>query len=127
MGVSHRARHPLRHLVAGRPPETGARPAGDVIQNRPAAVYCPIRAPLHRANVWKRRFRFALPACRAELDQLLINGAALETLAIESEDPQAVREVQSLLRLEDCENQSYPLALSRIPGITPLPREEDYG
>jgi len=83
--------------------------------------------PSYRANVYKRRFRFTLPACRAELDQLLINGAALETLAVESEDPQAVLAVQSLLRIEDCENQSYPLALSRILGITPLPREEDYG
>ena len=36
-------------------------------------------------------------------------------------------EVHSLLRLEDWENQSYPLALSRILGITSLPREEDYG
>jgi hypothetical protein len=83
--------------------------------------------PLHRANVWKRRFRFSLAGCRAELDQLLVNGAAIESIALESEDPQAVLKVQSELRLEDCENQPYPLALSRILGITPLPQEEDYG
>ncbi|MGB7934471.1 MAG: hypothetical protein WCH04_20045 [Gammaproteobacteria bacterium] len=82
---------------------------------------------LQRANVAKRRFRFSLPACRAELDQLLVNGAAIESLAVESEDPQALLGLQSTLRLEDCENQCYPLALSRILGITPLPREEDYG
>ena len=82
---------------------------------------------LQRANVAKRRFRFSLPACRAELDQLLVNGAAIESLAVESEDPQALLGLQSTLRLEDCENQCYPLALSRIFGVTPLPREEDYG
>jgi len=82
---------------------------------------------LQRANVAKRRFRFSLPVCRAELDQLLVNGAAIESLAVESEDPQALLELQSTLRLEDCENQCYPLALSRILGITPLPGEEDYG
>jgi hypothetical protein len=82
---------------------------------------------LQRANVAKRRFRFSLPACRAELDQLLVNGAAIESLAVESEDPQALLGLQSTLRLEDCENQCYPLALSRILGVTPLPREEDYG
>jgi len=37
-----------------------------------------------------------------------------------------VLELLATLRLEDCENQSYPLAISRILGITPLPREDDY-
>jgi hypothetical protein len=61
------------------------------------------------------------------LDQLLVSGAAIESIAFESEDPQAVLKVLSELRLKDCENQSYPLVLSRILGITPLPREEDHG
>ena len=82
---------------------------------------------LQRANVAKRRFRFSLRDCRAELDQLLVNGAAIESLAVESENPQTLLGLQSTLRLEDCENQCYPLALSRILGITPLPHEEDYG
>lgn len=82
---------------------------------------------LQRADVFKRRFRYTLPACRAEFVQLRVNGAAIESIAIESVDAQAILEVQSALRLEDFENQSYPLALSRILGIKPLPREEDYG
>jgi hypothetical protein len=82
---------------------------------------------LRRANVWKLRFRFTLPACRVERDQIGVNGAAIESLAVESEHPQAVLKVQSALRLENCENQCDPLALSRILGITPLPPEEDYG
>jgi hypothetical protein len=82
---------------------------------------------LHRANVRKRRFRFSVAGCSTELDQLLVNGAAIESVAVESEDPQAVLEALAILRLEARENQSYPLALSRILGLTPLPLEEDYG
>lgn len=82
--------------------------------------------PLYRANVYKCRFRFSFPDCRAEFDQLRVNDAAIESIAIESANPQAVLELQATLRLEDCENQSYPLAISRILGITPLPREDDY-
>jgi len=83
--------------------------------------------PVQRASVLKRRFRFNLSACSTEFDQLLVNGAAIESIAIESVDPQAVLEVRTTLRLDDIENQSYPLALSRILGITPLPREADAG
>jgi len=83
--------------------------------------------PVHRASVHKRRFRFTLAACSAEFDQLLVNGATIESIAIESVDPQAVLEVQATLRLDDFENQSYPLALSRILGITPLPRGDNAG
>jgi hypothetical protein len=82
---------------------------------------------LHRASVHKRRFRFALAACRAEYDQLLVNGAAIESIAVEAVDPEAVLEVQARLRLDDFENQSYPLALSRILGITPLPSKDGSG
>jgi len=82
---------------------------------------------LHRASVHKRRFRFALAACSAEFDELLVNGAAIESIAVESVDPEAVLEVQATLRLDDFENQSYPLALSRILGITPLPGEAGSG
>jgi len=82
--------------------------------------------PLYRANVYKCRFRFSFPDCRAEFDQLRVNDAAIESIAIESANPQAVLELLATLRLEDGENQSYPLAISRILGITPLPREDDY-
>jgi len=82
---------------------------------------------LNSASVYKRRFHFTLAACRAEYDQLLVNGAAVESVAIESVEPQAVLELQATLRLDDFENQSYPLALSRDLGITPLPRKDGSG
>ena len=40
---------------------------------------------LVRAHVFKRRFRYTLPACRAEFDQLQVNGATIEAIAIEAE------------------------------------------
>jgi hypothetical protein len=84
-------------------------------------------AHLLRANVYKCRYRFILPACHAEYDRLLVNGAAIESVAIESVDSLAVLETQAALGLEDFENQSYPVALSRILGISRLPDEETYG
>ena len=108
-------------------PDQGTPPATMLSANDLLRLVAQRDVSLRRANVAKRRFRFSLPVCRAELDQLLVNGAATESLALESEDPQALLELQSTLRLEDCENQCYPLALSRILGITPLPGEEAYG
>jgi hypothetical protein len=82
---------------------------------------------LHRVNIFKRRFRFSLMNCDAELDRLIINGAELESFAAESEDPQAVLEVVAALRIEDFENQCYPLILCRLLGRLPMPDEKDYG
>ena len=83
--------------------------------------------PIYRANVLKRRWQFSPPGCQAEVDQLLVNGAAIASLALESGDPHALQELRASLRLEDRENVAYPLALSRIMGLSPLPREDDYG
>jgi hypothetical protein len=83
--------------------------------------------PLSRANVCKRRFRFELAGCRAEVDQLLVNGASIGSLAIESEDPDRVLELRSALRLSDRENLAYPLGLGRILGLRPLPDATSYG
>ncbi len=82
---------------------------------------------LHRANVFKRRFRFSLKHCSAEHDCLLVNGASLESIAIESEDPDAILEIQSSLRLEGFENQAYPRMLCRLFGRLPMPEEGAYG
>ena len=83
--------------------------------------------PLSRANVFKRRFRFSLGSCMAEVDQLLVNGAAIQSVAIESEDRHALLALRTALQLEDRENLAYPQVLSRIMGKAPLPHEQDYG
>jgi hypothetical protein len=83
--------------------------------------------PLSRANVFKRRFRFSPGNCKAELDQLLVNGAAIQSVAIEAEDRHALLALRIALQLEDRENLAYPQALSRILGKASLPDEQDYG
>jgi hypothetical protein len=75
-----------------------------------------------QADVFKRRFRFELSPCRAEFDQLLVNGVAIQSVAIEAEDPLALRDLQSGLQIGNRENLSFPRALSRILGLGPRSR-----
>jgi hypothetical protein len=81
---------------------------------------------LYRANVFKRRSRFTLQDCPVEVDRILVNGAAIESIAIESQCAEQVFAVRSALALEQLENVAYPLAISRILGIRPLPDAERY-
>ncbi len=83
-------------------------------------------APLYRANIFKRRFRFTLQDCPVEIDRVLVNGAAIESIAIESQHAEQVLATRSALGLEQFENVAYPRAISRIMGIRPMPDEEDY-
>jgi hypothetical protein len=76
---------------------------------------------LYRANVFKRRSRFTLQDCPVEIDWILVNGAAIESIAIESRCAEQVLAVRSALGLEQFENVAYPLAISRILGIRALP------
>ena len=69
---------------------------------------------LHRVDVSKRRYRFSLMGCAAELIRLLIEGQAFESCAVESGDPQAVLSVLALLQLEDELNRSYPRMLCQV-------------
>ena len=66
---------------------------------------------LRYVNVHKRRYRFALKGCDAEMDRLLIEGHTLESCAVESSDPQSVLEVLNDLELSEDINCSYPRLL----------------
>lgn len=81
----------------------------------------------YRANVFKRRFRFQIQACPTEIDDVLINGAAIRSVAIESEDATMVSTVRQLVRLDEHENVSFPLALARTLGLERHPDEDRYG
>lgn len=82
---------------------------------------------LLRANVSKRRTKFSIGACATEFDDILVNGALIRSVAIESEDAAAVIATSEQLGLAGCENISYPLAIARIMGFEPLPDEGSYG
>jgi len=81
---------------------------------------CPNVAVVH---VFKRRFRFTLGHCPAEIDELLVNGAAIQSLAIESEAGESVLAAVRDLGVVDYENVNYPRALRRILGLEPWPAD----
>jgi hypothetical protein len=76
---------------------------------------------LAAAHVFKRRFGFTVHGCTAEIAELLINGAAIRSVAVESEDPGVVRDAMAQLGLAAYENVNYPRAIKRVLGLAPLP------
>jgi hypothetical protein len=76
---------------------------------------------LSAVNVFKRRFAFTINGCITEVAQLLINGAAIQTVAVELEDIDAILEAKQLLGLTEYENVNYLLAIKRVIGMEPLP------
>jgi len=73
------------------------------------------------AHVFKRRYGYSIEGCHAEIANLLINGAAIKTLAVESVNVEAVLKVKATLGLQEYENVNYVLAIKRIIGMEPLP------
>lgn len=75
---------------------------------------------LSAVNVFKRRFAFTINGCITEIAQLLINGAAIQTVAVELEDIEAIQKAKDLLGLTEYENINYLLAIKRVIGMEPL-------
>jgi hypothetical protein len=84
------------------------------------------RQDVWRACVWKRRFRFAIDDCPTEIDEVLINDAAICSVAVESAEADMVLAVMDKLGLSEYENINYPLAIRRMMGLVPLPHEDFY-
>jgi hypothetical protein len=80
-----------------------------------------------RAELFKRRFRFEVAGCAAEIDEILVNGAAVRSVAMESEDPQGLLRAVVQVGLDAYENTAYPLALARILGMATSPRGSNDG
>ncbi|MGD8524016.1 MAG: hypothetical protein PVF56_22895 [Desulfobacterales bacterium] len=72
------------------------------------------------ARVFKRRFGYSIAGCISEIAELLINGAAIKTMAVESTDIAAVRKAKEILGLNEYENINYVMAIKRILGMEPL-------
>jgi hypothetical protein len=72
------------------------------------------------ARVLKRRFGYTINGCISEIAELLINGAAIKTIAVESADIAAVLKAKDILGLQEYENVNYVMALKRILGMEPL-------
>ena len=84
----------------------------DIIQSHP---------DLTIARVYKRRFGYTINGCISEVAELLINGAAIKTIAVESLDIRAVLQAKEILGLQAYQNVNYLLAIKRILGMAPLP------
>jgi exopolyphosphatase/guanosine-5'-triphosphate,3'-diphosphate pyrophosphatase len=65
-------------------------------------------------RVHKRRTRFTLGGCMAELADVEANGRGVRTIAVESEDPSAVIAAVSGLGLHGRVNTSYPRGLAAL-------------
>lgn len=105
-------------------PLLGRSPDGLALPRYAAAeLVAAVTSPAHgvlAAQVFKRRFGFRIADCACELADVTVNGAAIRTAAVESEDPDLVLQVIAELGLDAYENTSYTLALRRITGLAPL-------
>ncbi len=66
----------------------------------------------------KKRYAYTINNCICELAEVLINGALIKTIAIESENVDDVTATKVLLGFtEQVENVNYPLAIKRVIGL----------
>ncbi|HNV70430.1 MAG TPA: hypothetical protein PKO06_12085 [Candidatus Ozemobacteraceae bacterium] len=79
------------------------------------------------AHVFKRRYGFMVNECITEYAELLINGAAIQTVAVEAVDLEAILKAKEMLGLQDYENVNYLMAIKRITGMEPAPAHWSLG
>ena len=68
-------------------------------------------------TVYKKRVRYRIVECAAEMTEVAADGKAVRTVAVESEDPAAVIAAVRGLGLGRFENVSYPRGLKRLVGM----------
>lgn len=78
---------------------------------------------VRQARVFKQRFHFVIEGCMVEINELLINGAAIKSVAVEAADAADVLQVRDMIGLRPYENANYLTAIKRILGLAPLPDE----
>jgi exopolyphosphatase/guanosine-5'-triphosphate,3'-diphosphate pyrophosphatase len=76
---------------------------------------------VHQARVFKQRFHFDIEGCMVEINELLVNGARIMSVAVEAADAAAVLRVRDMVGLRPYENVNYMLAIKRILGLASLP------
>ena len=84
----------------------------DVIQPHPQII--PVQ-------VFKRRFAFTVEDCITELGEIQFNGAAQQTVAVESVDIEAILRAKNMLGLNEYENLNYLRSIKRVLGMEPFP------
>ena len=74
---------------------------------------------IRAVRVHKRRVRYTVGGCTSELSEVIANGKPTRTIAIESEDAQAVIRAVRELGLGGYTNTSYPLGLAALIDAAP--------
>jgi len=74
---------------------------------------------MRAVSVGKRRTRYTLGGCMAELSDVVVGGKAIRTIAVESEDAAAVVRAVRDLGLDGYRNTSYPRGLSALVDDVP--------
>ncbi len=74
-------------------------------------------------DLLKRRFAFTVGEVIAEWAKVLVNGALIETVCLESVDVEKILEAMKMVGVEDCENVNYLLGIKRVVGMEPLPAD----
>ena len=69
------------------------------------------------AWVEKRRCRFTLGGCPVEFDRVLVNGAAIDSIAVEAEDASVVLGVVERIGIPGRENVNYARMVRRVLGL----------
>lgn len=69
---------------------------------------------IRAARVHKRRTRYLVGGCMAELSEVVANGIPIRTIAVESEDAAAVIRAVNALGLGGYTNTSYPVGLAAL-------------
>ncbi|MEW5740670.1 MAG: Ppx/GppA family phosphatase [Myxococcota bacterium] len=75
---------------------------------------------IRAVKVHKRRVRYTLEGCMAELSEVVVNGKPTRTLAVEGEDAAAVVRAVCGLGLAGYVNTSYPRGLAAVLDRAPL-------
>ncbi len=75
---------------------------------------------IRAVSVQKRRTRYTVGGCMAELSAVVANGRPTRTIAVESEDAAAVNAAVRSLGLDGYVNTSYPRGLAALVDGTPL-------
>ncbi len=88
-------------------------PAGYALDAFIAAFAAP-GAAIRAVEVHKRRTRYTVGGCMAELSEVRVDGKPIRTIAIESEDAAAVIRAVKDLGLAGHVNTSYPKGLARV-------------
>lgn len=74
----------------------------------------------------KNRRHFERGVLTGEYCELMINGARVDSLAIESTNSALLAEFRELLGLSEAANTSYVQGLSQLAGLSPLPAESPW-